>query len=314
MAKYIITGGSSFIGVALSELLISLGHQVVVVCRKSSGTVGNIPQSERLNVVYYNDISDIGSLPSLTGQGDVFIHLAWAGTSHEGRHDARLQESNIKYSTEAVHVAKALGCKLFLDAGSQAEYGYTDGYITEESPCFPENEYGKAKLKFGRLAAKLCGELGLKHIHLRIMSIYGDTDHLWTLVMSSVRKMLNNEDVELSDCTQKWNFVYIKDAVKQMYLLCEHALNNGKFKSEIYHIASHDTRVLKDFVMEMYKLTNSKSKLLFGAYNPANVVSLYPSVSKTEKATGGFIASYTFAEVVEKIILNYKTGVYDESK
>jgi nucleoside-diphosphate-sugar epimerase len=309
MSKYIITGGSSFIGIALSKLLISLGHRVVVVCRKTSKFIENIPQSDLLEVVYYNDMSDIKTISqSITG-GDVFIHLAWKGTNHEGRHDAQLQEENIRYSIEAIHAAKEMGCKLFLDAGSQAEYGYTTDYITEESVCLPQNEYGKSKLKFGRLAAELCGELKLKYIHLRIMSVYGETDHSWTLVMNTVRKMLRDEDVLLSDCTQKWNFVYIGDAVKQIYLLCEHALNNSDFTSEIYHIASHDTRVLKDFVLEMYELTNSSSNLLFGAYNPPNIVSLNPSVAKTEKTTGGFISEYTFAEIVRKIIFNFERVV-----
>ena len=154
----------------------------------------------------------------------------------------------------------------------------------------------------------------MKFIHLRIVSIYGDTDHLWTLVMSSIRKMLNNEDVQLSSCEQKWNFVYIKDAVKQMFLLCEHALNTSDFKSETYLIGSKDTRVLKDYVNEMYKLTESKSRLLFGEYTPANVVSLEPIMDKTEAATGGFISDYTFEQVVKIIINNYKNNVYEEGE
>jgi len=309
MAKYIITGGSSFIGVALSELLISMGHEVFIVCRNSTKTIDKIPQSNLLKIIFYEDISDIKSIVNFIDDADVFIHLAWAGTSHEGRNDRHLQEENIHYSLEAIHIAKKLGCKLFVESGSQAEYGYTTDLITEESPCHPENEYGKAKLEFGGLATELCGELGLKYIHLRIISIYGDTDHLWTLVMSSIKKMLNNEDIELSDCTQKWNFVYIKDAVKQMYSVCKYALANPDFKAEVYHIGSDDTRPLIEFIQEMYELTNSHSRLLFGAYKPANVVSLNPSMNKTKIATGGFVSDYSFHEVVKKIIKNFEGGL-----
>jgi len=132
--------------------------------------------------------------------------------------------------------------------------------------------------------------------------------------MSSIRKMLNNEEVLLSSCEQKWNFVYIKDAVKQMLLLCEHALNTPNFKSEIYLIGSKDTRVLKDYVYEMYRLTASTSKLVFGGFTPANTVSLEPVMDKTESATGGFISDYTFEQVVNVIIKNYKNNIYEESK
>lgn len=312
--RYVITGGSSFIGVALTHLLIEHGHEVYIVCRRTSKTNNCIPESDLVKIVLYEDLSDVSSVLQHISSADVFIHLAWSGTSHEGRHDKVLQDNNIKYSLEAVDVAHKMGCKLFLHAGSQAEYGYINHPFDENSECHPENEYGRAKLEFGNIASRRCEDLGMKFIHLRIVSIYGDTDHLWTLVMSSIRKMLNNEDVQLSSCEQKWNFVYIKDAVKQMFLLCEHALNTSDFRSETYLIGSKDTRVLKDYVYEMYKLTESKSKLIFGGYTPANVVSLEPIMDKTESATGGFISDYTFEQVVKIIINNYKNRVYEESK
>jgi len=314
MASYVITGGASFIGVALTELLISEGHNVWILCRNSSKNTSNIPQNDLVKIIYYNDLSEIKVVLKFIEYADVFIHLAWAGTSHDGRNDVEMQEDNIRYSIDAIHIAHQLKCKVFLVAGSQAEYGYVTDLITEDTPCNPVNEYGKAKLKLGEIAENLCAELNIKYIHLRIISIYGDTDHSWTLVMSSIRKMLSNEDVELSDCTQKWNFVYIKDAVKQMYLLVKHALANDNFRSEVFHIGSHDTRELKDFVMEMYKLTQSNSKLIFGAYSPACSVSLNPSVAKTKKATGGFISDYKFEDVIKKVITNYKSSLYEKNK
>lgn len=312
--KYVITGGSSFIGVALTEFLISQIHEVYVICRKTSKNNGNIPKSDKVHIVEYEDMSDIRSVENNITSADVFIHLAWAGTSHEGRHDKALQDKNIDYSMDAIDVAHHLGCKAFVEAGSQAEYGFVNKPFDENTECHPDNEYGRGKLEFGQIGSKLCEKFGIKFIHLRIVSIYGDTDHMWTLVMSCIRKMLNNEDVLLSSCEQKWNFVYIKDAVKQMYLLCEHALNTPDFKSETYLIGSKDTRVLKDYVLEMYKLTGSKSNLVFGGFVPANTVSLEPVMDKTEMATGGFVADYSFEEVVKLIINNYKNNVYEKSK
>lgn len=312
--NYIITGGSSFIGVALTKLLIGRNHNVYVVCRETSKSNANIPNSEYVHTVYYKDMSDIHSITKSIETADVFIHLAWAGTSHGGRHNKNLQDSNVTYSLEAIEVAHQLGCKLFVEAGSQAEYGFVNAPFDENTECHPENEYGRGKLEFGEKASKRCQEFGMKFIHLRIVSIYGESDHMWTLVMSCIRKMLNNEDVLLSTCEQNWNFVYIKDAVKQMYLLCEHALKSPDFISEIYLIGSKDTRVLKDFVYEMMRLTDSSSKLVFGGYTPANIVSLDPIMDKTEKATGGFLSDFSFSDVVKIIINNYKHNQYEENQ
>jgi hypothetical protein len=110
-----------------------------------------------------------------------------------------------------------------------------------------------------------------------------------------------------------WNFVDINDAVMQIYLLCQHAMNSNEFSSNVYHIGSNDTRKLRSFVEEIRILTKSKSKLLFGYYTPANLVSLNPSMDKTQKATGGFISSRTFGEVVNCIIRNYNIKNREEN-
>lgn len=305
--RYLITGGNSFIGIALCNRLLAEGHDVVLVYREQS--VCTVHESDHVRIVRYQGLSDMLSITEHVDYADVFFHLAWGGTGHDGRNNKELQEQNIQYSMDALTVANQLGCQLFVEAGSQAEYGLVKETIKEETPCHPENEYGKAKLKFGELAEEYCARNGMKFIHLRIVSIFGETDHPGTLVMSCIRKMLNNEDVELSSCQQLWNFVDIEDAVNQIYLLCQHAINSENFTSEIYLIASRDTRKLRSFVEEMRILTHTKSVLHFGEYTPANVVTLDPCVDKTEHATGGFIASKTFGEVVNKIIANYKNNM-----
>ena len=117
--------------------------------------------------------------------------------------------------------------------------------------------------------------------------------------------MINDEVVNLTSCSQCWNYLYIRDAVKQIYLLCEYALNNTSYVSEIYNIASEDTRQLRLFVDEMYCLTQSKSILNYGVINPTNKVSLNPSIEKVKSAIG-FISSYSFGEAIQNVIRSLK--------
>lgn len=307
--KYVITGGNSFLGTALCKLLVSNNHEVVIACRTNSNVLG-IPQSPLVKIYRYEGLENMKSLLAVD-HADVFIHLAWNGTGHAGRDNPEIQEQNIVNSLDAINIANQLDCKLFVEAGSQAEYGILKGKMLETTECNPLNEYGKAKLKFGELASKKCQDIGMKFIHLRILSVFGETDHSWTLVMSCIRKMLNNEEIQLTSCEQLWNFVSVPDAVKQIYLLCQHAISDLRFKSETYLIGSYDTRVLRSFVDEMYHLTKSKSRLVFGSYDSTNIVSLNPDMSKTAKATGGFISDYTFGQIVLKVISNFKNGIYD---
>lgn len=300
--KFVITGATSFIGLELSEYLLANGHSVVAVCRPNSKGLSSIPNGVE---IVTSEMADYGNLHNEIAQADVFINLAWGGTGHDGRNVVDVQKENIAYTTAAFFAADKMGCKLFLEAGSQAEYGSTTEPQSEDFPCNPFSEYGKAKLKVKEELFKLSEQMDMKYIHLRIFSMFGENDHPWTLVMSAVDKMLRNEKVDLSPCTQNWNFIYIKDAVRIITTLCEKAVENPDFKHEVYNIASKDTRVLKDFVVRMKELTNSTSELNFGAIIPANLVSLQPDMNKTINEVG-VISEYTFDNVIKIIIKSRK--------
>ena len=296
--KFVITGATSFIGLELTEYLLANGHSVVAVCRPNSKGLSSIPDGVE---IVSSEMANYGNLHNIIAKADVFINLAWGGTGHDARNVVDVQKENIAYTTAAFFAADKMGCKLFLEAGSQAEYGSTVEPQNEDSPCNPFSEYGKAKLQVEEELFKLSEQMDMKYIHLRIFSMFGENDHPWTLVMSAIDKMLRNQKVDLSPCTQNWNFIYIKDAVRIITTLCEKAVENPDFKHEVYNIASEDTRVLKDFVVRMKELTNSTSELNFGAMIPANLVSLQPDMSKT-KSVVGIISNYSFDNVITKII------------
>ncbi len=296
--KFIITGATSFIGLELTEYLLANGHSVIAVCRPNSKGLSFFPNGVE---IVTSEMAGYGNLHNEIVQADVFINLAWGGTGHDGRNIVDVQKENIAYTTAAFFAANKMGCKLFLEAGSQAEYGSTTEPQCEDSPCNPFSEYGKAKLQVKEELFKLSEQMDMKYIHLRIFSMFGENDHPWTLVMSAIEKMLRNEKVDLSPCTQNWNFIYIKDAVRIITILCEKAVENPDFKHEVYNIASEDTRVLKDFVVRMKELTKSTSELNFGAMIPANLVSLQPDMNKTKNVVGA-ISNYSFDTVITKII------------
>ena len=302
MSTFVITGATSFIGLEFVKYLHNLNHKVVAVCRPNSSGLCKIPKGVEIML---EEMSEYGNLHTEIKQADVFANFAWCGTGHDGRNIQNVQQENVLYTVAAMFTADKMGCKVFIEAGSQAEYGTVLDKITEETPCHPFSEYGKAKLEVKKRLFELSEQLGIKYVHLRIFSLFGENDHPWTLVMSSIDKMLHNEQIDLSPCTQNWNFLYVKDAVRQIVGLCDYAINSSDYIHEVFNIASKDTRVLKDFVEEMYSLTQSKSELKFGAIIPTNVVSLDPDVSKTEAATG-FISEHSFEDIINNIIRKYK--------
>ncbi len=289
------------IGIELCQQISSFSDNIVyAVCREGSSGLKKIPIKDNIKVVY-SDLEHISDIAKVIDKADVFINLAWTNTDHVGRNNAYLQGLNVEYAKDAIKVATSLGCKLFVEAGSQAEYGYVHGLITEETPCNPEIEYGRAKLRVLNEGSVLCNILGIEYLHLRIFSIFGENDRPWTLIMSAIDKMLKNEDIKLSSCKQNWNYLYVSDCAKQIYLLCEHLIDKKDYRFGVFHIASKDTRPLIDYVEEIKSVLKSSSVLHYGTVIPVKPVTLSPSIAKTENAIG-FTKEISFADAIKKMV------------
>ena len=304
--KFVVTGATGFIGREVVSSLLKQGHYVYCVCRPNSPKVAVLPKDDNLSIVEAT-MADYSTLGDKITNADVLINMAWDGITREGRDFTDVQRDNITYALQTMDAAKAMGCKVFVETGSQAEYGIVNDVITEDTPCYPFSDYGKAKLALKEAASKHAEEIGIKYLHLRIFSVYGENDHPWAMISSCTFKMLNNEDVELSACQQQWNFLYVKDCAKQITLLSEWAYVNMETSHEVINLASEDTRTLKSYIEEMYSLTGSTSKLLYGKVVPKNLVSLNPDITKLKNAIG-FVADYSFAQGYQNVINKYKNG------
>ena len=217
--------------------------------------------------------------------------------------DDIIQGKNVSDSLSALGAAADLGCKAFLFAGSRSEYGKQEGYYSENLPCHPQVAYGRAKLAFGDKATSFCERYGINYLHPRIFSVYGPDDHPWSLIYSSVRKMLNNEPIDLSACIQKWNFMDIEDATDLMVTMVREREKIPEGTSPVFNVANRDIRPLRKFVEEMYALTGSRSQLNFGAFHQAaeSAIHLMPDMSKVE-AVFGWTHRVTFREGILKLI------------
>lgn len=285
--KYVITGATSFIGVPLCRYLTDNGNEVFAIVRKNSKNLYRIKDGKNLHILY-SDMNGIECICEHIQNANVFINLAWDGSTQDKRNSKDIHVQNVKDTLTAISVAGKLGCRLFIESGSQAEYGQQDTPTDELAECNPYTEYGKAKLDILKKGKAFAESIGIEYVHLRIFSVYGEYDHDYTLISTALKKMLANEDVELSLCTQHWNFLYIKDAIEIIALLTEKLLEKGLSGNCIINIASKDTRVLSEFVKEMKETTCSRSNLLFGKYKTEKLLSINPLTDKLHRYIGDF--------------------------
>lgn len=299
----IITGATSFIGIYLLQELLRHGCKITALVRKDSRNAGKLPRHEHLSVVLA-DLFDKDYIKQILNDEkiDVFYHLAWGGIRAPERDERCLQENNYKLTMSAVQLAGELGCNTFIGTGSQAEYGLCTGKITENYPVHPVTEYGKAKLRACQEGAKLAVATDMNFIWARIFSLYGDFDYSGTLIMSSLGKMLHNEPISLTACSQKWDFLHVKDAAGGLRMLGEASCPAG-----IYNLASGISRPLKEFVLQIRQITKSKSDLRFGAvpYGKEGIISFEPVVDKL-KVAAGWQPKIQFTDGIEEIFNNIK--------
>lgn len=297
MKTILITGATSFIGLNLLNYLLN-DYKIIAIVRSNSQKLEKLPVNVNLSVVELN-LEKYDKLPLIITENIYgFIHLAWNGTRGADRENIEIQKLNYKYSISALHSAAKLNAKIFMSAGSQAEYGLQNNIITENTVPKSVTAYGKSKLKFYEYGMEFCKNNNIKFVEPRFFSLYGPGDYEGTLIMSMLDKMLKNEPCDLTDCTQKWNFLNIKDAVAGMKILLESKL----VKSGAYNFASKDTRELKSFLLEMKNITNSKSILNFGAilHNDSGKYGINPDISKLLNT--GWQPKISFEDGIREII------------
>ncbi len=281
----IVTGSKSFIGSAVITALRDRGVEVVPLRHSFEEEPSLLPAS-----------------------ADLWLHFAWAGQGPKGRVDKDIQSYNMEMSMAALRKASELSVRRFVFAGSQAEYGPGRKGTSrrEDSPLRPVSEYGRAKSAFAGLAREWVRSFNedggeLSFLHLRIFSVYGGGDRADSLISSALRSFSEGRDMELSDCSQLWNYMYIRDAaeaISHLSLLPFGALP----EYEAVNVASGDTRSLRSYIEELRAITGSSSGLCFGtrSQNAEGACDLDPDISRLRSL--GFTESYSFPEGIREML------------
>lgn len=214
---------------------------------------------------------------------------------------------------------------------SFSRYGLSGGRVVEDS-AFPEQRFKsfedkeepelekaketeqKAVQKAGHKSEhKAEQENPMKFLDLRIFSVYGVGDHETTLVHTLVQAVLAGRSMDLSPCSQMWNFMEARDLARAIAFLLERGFGSGT-----YDLCSQDSRPLKDYVLEIESLgkaflekkegktlSTSSSLLRFGerASNAEGPVDLKPSIK--DLYDRGFQEKISFQQGIEELYQHF---------
>lgn len=314
MKRVVVTGATGAIGMALLDKLIKENIEVVVLVNPGSHRNEILPEHMLIHKVEcgisdYGEV-DINKLFSDHGVAldgfDTWYHLAWMGASGPGRNDTILQLKNVEGLLKAIELAEKIGCKTFVGAGSQAEYGPSNQPLGENSNTNPIMGYGIAKLCAGKLGRLKAEQLGIKFIWTRIFSVYGPFDGENTMIMSGIRSMLNGDVPGFTKGEQQWDYLFSRDAAGILYRLSEvgehgriYPIGRGKTKALSMYIETICNVMKNEFSVE------AKANLGAVSYGENQVMFLCADLTSTLEAIGDY--DFTpFDEGIKETIEWYK--------
>lgn len=248
MEKAVITGATSMIGISLIKVMLDdpKMKKIYAVIRPGTEKVNRIPDDRRIICVEC-DIEEYEHLASqIDDDCDVFYHLAWPRTAtyQESYEDMLVKSQSIQTVLAAVKTAAELNCRMFIGAGSQAEYGVQDTKrFAPDTPCRPVRADGILHLAACELAGILAGNLEIDCVWMRIFSVYGVHDRSDSMIMTTIRKLMKEERCAFTSAEQKWDYLYEDDIGRAFYLVGKKVCG-----SHIYCVGKGEAVPLKEYI------------------------------------------------------------------
>ena len=246
--RILVTGGASFIGSHLVDMLLEHGADVLVADNFSSGKLSNLeyPLEEKGRgfwkwenlTVKEGDLKDKGFTKEVVKDADIVFHLA---ASHGGRgyiqtHPAECCTNMILDQLVFEEATKAGGDRICFASSACVYPSYLQmeegsSYLLKEEDAdpfardkaFADLEYGWAKL-MGEMALKAYHrQYGIKTSSVRIFTAYGPRENETHAIIALIAKAFVKMDpyVIWGTGEQDRNFTYVQDIVEALLLAVE---------------------------------------------------------------------------------------------
>lgn len=294
--KYLISGCTGCIGFSLIKKLNIEDNEISVILNPGSNRNASIENISNLSVYHIELGRYLES--EISGNFDVFIHMAWSGGL--ARDEFERNQFSSFATIEALTLAQRLGCRKFISIGSQAEYGITGEVLNETTRCLPVSEFGIAKLNTYYRLHERAKNLDIEVNWLRVLSAYGPFDRKSSMIMTTIHSLLTGRDIKLSSCTQKWDFLHADD-IADAIIGVSHTFEIA----DLYVIGSDEKLELKNYVREIISGFNVNEEEIFGTakIKQGSLVELQSDSSLLRNDIGWY-PKVKFSEGIQSLILH----------
>ena len=275
LVKFLITGGSGFIGSHLAEKLLLSGNQVSIIDNLSTGVRANLANIEGRISFKQGSILDQVLIDQMVAESDFVVHLAASlGVFNIVNHPLDSLRTNLK-GTEIVLEASDKHSKPVLIASTSEIYGKNNKVpLSEEDdriighPLKSRWSYSEAKAVDESLGYFYYLENKLPVRIVRFFNTVGprQVGHYGMVVPRFVSSALKNEPIEVYGSGEQIRcFCHVDDAVRALLLVMEseHAVG------QVFNVGNNQQISIMDLAKRVIELTNSKSEIIKVPYAEA---------------------------------------------
>lgn len=318
MSSYIVTGGAGFIGSHLTERLLVLGNQVVVIDNLSTGSIANLAhlssytQSGQL-MLHAEDVSTYEGLEAQIHAADGVFHLAAMVGVENILHKTLLSMQNNLQTTERVLKYCARYGKKLLFTSSSEVYGQSEKELFSEndtlhigSSHLPRWSYASAKIIEEHLVMAHHRELKMPSVIVRLFNTIGErqSDRYGMVVPRFVRQAVRGEALTVyGDGTQQRCFTAVDDVVTAMIKLINCPAANG----QIVNIGTQELVSIKQLAARVIEQTTRHSSIRIIPYSDLSAEGFVdmryrkPDLAKMRKFID-YTPQWTLDQMIERLI------------
>lgn len=280
--NYLITGGAGFLGTALANQLVNLGHEVRVVDDLSAGDSSDLHP----DVLFYRgDVLNRPKLWTLLQDVDCVYHLAARVSVPESiLYPSDYNNVNVGGTVSLLEAIRDVGVKRVVLASSGAVYGVQPGVpLYEEMVPKPLSPYAVSKLSAETYLRTIGTLWGIETVALRIFNAYGPGQALPAahapVVARFLKSALRGGSLVLSgDGGQTRDFVYVSDVVDALVAAGE-APSVNRF---VINIGSGEEHSIAELAQLVINVTDSGSNLIFNNKNNSGVQRMQADLGRAQ--------------------------------
>jgi UDP-glucose 4-epimerase len=169
--RVLVTGGAGYIGSVVTALLLSDGHEAVVVDDLSTGHADAVPPGAEFHEL---SITEIGPLLA-ERPVDAVIHFAAKSLVGESSENPSLYwRGNVVGTISLLDAMRAAGVNRIVFSSTAATYGQPEEQpIREDAPARPNSPYGSTKLAIDMALTDYARSYGMAPVSLRYFNVAG---------------------------------------------------------------------------------------------------------------------------------------------